>query len=104
MASDISFVEYVKEQIESDGVVTHKKMFGEYLIYINAKPAILICDNTAFVKVLPELEPLLKDAPKGFPYQGAKEYYVIDPDDDALSEIARIVEKVTPVPKPKKRK
>ena len=33
MASDISFVEFIVEQIENAGEITYKKMFGEYGLY-----------------------------------------------------------------------
>jgi TfoX/Sxy family transcriptional regulator of competence genes len=105
MASDLSFVQYVCEQIHQAGTLTCKKMFGEYLIYSNGKPAVLICDNTAFVKILPCVEPYLKNAEKGFPYQGAKEHYIVDIDNsELLSAVVRELEKVTPLPKPQKRR
>ena len=45
MASNIDFVNYVMEQINDTGIVSQKKMFGEYMVYVNQKPIILICDN-----------------------------------------------------------
>jgi len=105
MASDLSFVEYVCDQIRNAGVITYKKMFGEYLVYTNGKPAVLICDNTAFVKILPCVEQFLKTAEKGYPYKGAKEHYVVDVDDsETLSAIVRTLDKNTNLPKPKKKK
>jgi TfoX/Sxy family transcriptional regulator of competence genes len=102
MASDIKFVEYVVEQIRAAFPITYKKMFGEYLIYANGKPAVMVCDNTAFVKILPCIAHLLTDAQKGFPYQGAKEHYIVDVDNSPLfSEIVQEIEKVVPLPKRK---
>lgn len=37
MASDLNFVEYVRDQIHDAGQVSFKKMFGEYAIYCNEK-------------------------------------------------------------------
>jgi TfoX/Sxy family transcriptional regulator of competence genes len=37
MASDLNYVQYVIDQIKTDGTITYKKMFGEYLIYLNNK-------------------------------------------------------------------
>ena len=32
------------------GEVWSRKMFGEYMAYLNEKPVLLVCDNTVFVK------------------------------------------------------
>jgi TfoX/Sxy family transcriptional regulator of competence genes len=107
MASDIEFVNFVADQIKDAGTITYKKMFGEYLIYANQKPVVLVCDNTAFVKILDCVKPLLESATavhaeKGFPYDGAKEHYIVDVDDsELLTEVVRELEKVTPIPKKK---
>jgi TfoX/Sxy family transcriptional regulator of competence genes len=37
--------------IRQKPTIIYKKMFEEYLIYINNKPVVMICDNTAFVKM-----------------------------------------------------
>ncbi|GAB6393649.1 MAG: TfoX/Sxy family protein [Treponematales bacterium] len=103
MASDLSFVQYVADQIRTGGEVTYKKMFGEYQVYLNGKPVVLVCDNTAFVKMLDCVKPLLENTETGFPYPGAKECYVVNPDDsDLLSKVAMALEKNVPAPKPQK--
>ena len=50
MATDIGFIEYVSEQIEGGGEIHSRKMFGEYMVYINNKPLLLVCDNTVYIK------------------------------------------------------
>jgi TfoX/Sxy family transcriptional regulator of competence genes len=105
MASTIDFVTHVVEQIKLDIPITYKKMFGEYLVYANEKPAVLVCDNTAFIKILDCIKPYLENADKGFPYQGAKEHYIIDVDDsDLLTNVVRELEKNVPLPKKKNKK
>jgi TfoX/Sxy family transcriptional regulator of competence genes len=105
MSTDIDFIEFVCEQIRGSGDIRYKKMFGEYMVYVNDKPILLVCDNTVFVKKLPEIEGLMKDAEKGFPYDGAKEHYVVDIDDAEVSKnIIEILEPITPLPKPRKKK
>ena len=52
MATTNEYIEYVCEQIKDIGEVRYKKMFGEYMVYINDKPVITVCDNTPFVKKL----------------------------------------------------
>jgi len=103
MATDIGFVEYVCEQVAECGHVTNRKMFGEYMVYVNLKPLLLLCDNTVFIKKIEAVADLLADASCGFPYKGAKEHYILDIDDRDLSvEVVRALDKVTPLPKPKK--
>jgi len=45
MGSDLSFVEYVTDQISEECGVSYKKMFGEYALYSNGKVVALVCDN-----------------------------------------------------------
>ncbi|MCL2153484.1 MAG: transcriptional regulator [Oscillospiraceae bacterium] len=105
MATTQEFIEYAASQAIGCGVVRYKKMFGEYMVYVNDKPILLVCDNTVFVKMLPCLDDLMADAEKGFPYDGAKEHYVLDIDDTELTKaVIGILEPITPLPKPRKKK
>ena len=105
MATTVDFIEYVCDQIESLGTVRHKKMFGEYMVYVDDKPILLVCDNTVFVKILPCLDVLMADADKGHPYDGAKEHYVLDVDDrERTRKVIEQLLPVTSVPKPRKKK
>ncbi len=78
MATSKEFADFVSEQVTSFGSVRSRKMFGEYMVYINNKPVLLLCDNTVFVKMLPEIEGYMQNAEKGYPYDGAKEHYILD--------------------------
>ncbi|MEG0275394.1 MAG: TfoX/Sxy family protein [Coprobacillus sp.] len=105
MASDKEYIEYVCDQIKGIGILRYKKMFGEYMIYVNDKPIILVCDNTVYVKMLDCIEALMRNADRGCPYKGAKEHFVLDIDDRALCyEVLTRLEEVTPLPIPKKKK
>lgn len=105
MASDKEYIEYVCDQIKGVGILRYKKMFGEYMVYVNDKPVLLVCDNTVYVKMLDCIEELMKNVDTGCPYKGAKEHYILDIDDRTLSyEVLIRVEEVTPLPKPRKRK
>ncbi len=100
MATDPGLIEYLCGQLEGLGSIRSKKMFGEYMIYCNDKPVLIICDDRPMVKMLPVLEPLLKDRPTAPPYEGAKPHYVLDPDDrETLRQAVRLAEEVTPLPK-----
>ena len=105
MATSPEFIEFVVEQIESIGDVRYRKMFGEYMVYVNSKPILLVCDDTVFVKMRDEIAPLMVGAETGYPYDGAKESYILDIEDRELAwEVIRILEPITPLPKPKKKK
>ncbi|MDE7079644.1 MAG: transcriptional regulator [Clostridia bacterium] len=100
MATDVEFIQYVCEQIRGTGDVSYKKMFGEYMAYVNSKPVLLVCDNTVYVKQLDAIKDLMTDAEKGTPYNGAKEHFILDIDDRELSEkVVAILEEITPLPK-----
>lgn len=105
MATSPEYSEFVCERLEPFGTVRSRKMFGEYMVYLNDKPIITICDNTVFVRILPELAGFMDAAERGFPYVGAKLHYILDIEDTALlSAVIPILEAVTPLPKPRKRK
>ena len=105
MATSQDYIEYVCEQLRDTGVVRYKKMFGEYMVYVDDKPMLTVCDNTAYVKQLPCIEELMKEASCGFPYKGAKEHYILDVDNASLCiEVIRLIEPFIKVPKPRKKK
>lgn len=105
MATTVEYVEYVCEQLMGIGEIRYKKMFGEYMVYLNNKPVLLVCDNNVFIKKLECIEDLMKDADTGIPYKGAKEHYILDIDNsDFCKAVVIELEKVIPIPKPKKGK
>ena len=105
MATTPDFIEYVAGQAAGCGDVRYRKMFGEYMVYINDKPILLVCDNCVFVKMLPCLDELMIEAEKGFPYDGAKEHYILDIDNAELtSAVVAALELILPLPKPRKKK
>ena len=94
MATTKDYIEYVCERLHGAGGLRYRKMFGEYMVYFNEKPVLLVCDNTVFVKKLPVLDNLMYDTPCGCPYEGSKEYYMLDVEDRELTEqVLRAVEK-----------
>ena len=105
MASTAEYISYVCEQISGAGAVQSRKMFGEYMVYVNGKPLLLVCDNTVFVKMHESIADLMKNSVTGTPYTGAKEHYVLDIDNtDFAKQVIQILEPLTPLPKPKKKK
>jgi TfoX/Sxy family transcriptional regulator of competence genes len=86
MATTLEFVEYVCNQLAGIGTVRFKKMFGEYMVYVNEKPIVLVCDNIVYVKILDCIKPMMEDAEIGVPYPGSKEHYILDIDHGTFSK------------------
>lgn len=105
MATSQDYIEFVCEQIRGNYAVRYKKMFGEYMVYANDKPVLLVCDNTVYVKKLAEIAELMEGAQLGVPYGGAKEHYVLDIENPELTnEVITVLERITPLPKKKPKK
>lgn len=104
MATSQDFVDFVCDQIGTAWYPRWKKMFGEYMVYVNDKPLFLVCDNTVYVKKLESLKSLLSEENTGFPYPGAKEHFTLDMEDRELVQtVTALLEKEIPVPVKKKR-
>jgi len=104
MATTKEYVEYICEQIEGVGIIRYKKMFGEYMVYVDEKPVLLVCDNTVFVKMLEVIKEKMKNAQTGYPYNGAKEHFILDIENEAFSkEIITDLLPVTQIPKSRKK-
>ena len=78
MASSLDFIEFVCSSLKDLGTIRYRKMFGDYMVYVNGKPAVMICDNIAYVKKHPAISDFMNEAETGIPYDGAKEHYVLD--------------------------
>lgn len=105
MATTNEYIEYVCEQIKDVGKIKYKKMFGEYMVYVNDKPVVIVCDNIPFVKKLDCIEEKMQDAEVGYPYNGAKEHYILDIDNKEFSKSVIIeIEKATLLPNAKRKR
>lgn len=105
MATTSEYIEFVCDQVRGIGEVRYKKMFGEYMVYVNDKPVLLVCDNTVYVKKLEAISDLMQDADCGYPYEGTKEHFILDVENRPLClDVIGILEQVTPIPKPRKKK
>ena len=107
MASDLNFVEFVVDQIENAGVITYRKMFGEYALYCNGKVIALICDNQLFVKPTKAGKSFIGNIVEAPPYPGAKPSFLIEEqieDREWMSNLIILTEKELPMPKTLKKK
>lgn len=104
MSTTKEYIQFVLEQLNGIDGVTYKKMFGEYMVYVQEKPVLIVCDNCVMVKKLPELAEIMRDAPDGIPYDGAKVHYILDIENRSLTEsVIEILVRITPVPKKRKK-
>lgn len=106
MATEASFARFIQDQLEDLGDVVIKKMFGEYGVFLEGKMVALLADNVFYLKPTSEVEVLLKEIMKAPPYNGAKDYFVIEQieDKEYLCDLVRTNANVLPLPKPKKPK
>ncbi|CAN7284509.1 TfoX/Sxy family protein [Massilia sp. LjRoot122] len=106
MATERSFVDYVTEVAGLGSRLTHKKLFGEYALYLDGKVVAFACDNSLFIKPSRAVETLAPDLPKGPPYPEAKDYPIADElldDPEALRRLIEETAALMPLPKPKKK-
>lgn len=109
MATKVSTIEYIEDQLADVPNVRSRKMFGEYALYVGGKVVALVCDDTLFVKITEEGRVFVGEAyEEGCAYPGAKPSMRIDGDmiEDHvwLCELIRITEAALPEPKPKKKR
>lgn len=91
MSSNTDFVQYIVDQCAGAGVITVRKMMGDYCIYCDGMVFGLICDNSLYIKQTEAARAMLREVILRPPYDGAKEYFLItDVDDcDYLSEVVK---------------
>lgn len=107
MASSAEFIEFVYDQVAAAGAVRYRKMFGDYMVYCNDKPVLLVCDDTVYVKQIPETLDMFVahgvTPDVGIPYTGARPHYILDIENSDLAvDMTRMLARVLPLPKPKK--
>lgn len=105
MATDQGFIDYVAEQVALGDRLTHKKMFGEYALYVDGKVVAFACDNSLFIKPSDAATSLAPDLPQRPPYPGAKDYPVADElldDSDMIRRLVLATAALMPVPKLRK--
>ena len=106
MACSADYVQYVVDQCSGAGEIAVKKMMGDYCIYCDGVLFGLICDNNLYVKVTEAGAAVLNEVILRPPYEGAKDYFLVDDVDDSdyLKELVRVtmLELLSPKAKAKK--
>lgn len=99
---------FLLDQLEPLAHVTHRRMFGEYALYVEGKVVAFVCDDTLFLKPTEPGDARLRadgrfDAAPAYP--GSKLYRRISADlwedRDWLTELVRLTAAVLPEPKPR---
>lgn len=104
MVTSLSFVEYVHEQANLGARLTHRRMFGEFGLYVDGKVVAFACDDSLFVKPTAAVAQLQLELPQAPPYPGAKPYPVADElldEPDLLRRLLLATAALAPEPKPK---
>lgn len=106
MASNPDFVQYIVDQCGKAGVITARKMFGDYGVYCNGKIFGLVSDNGFYVKPTGAGRQMLRSVDLRPPYEGAKPYFYIEDVDDSdyVSALVRATCADLPEPKPKSKR
>ena len=105
MACSEEFIDFVYSQIKDTGTVRARKMFGDWMIYVDEKPIVIACDNICFVKMLPAVRDIMADALTRYPYDGAKPHYILDIEHrEKAVEVIRALLPVIPYPKKREKK
>jgi TfoX/Sxy family transcriptional regulator of competence genes len=105
MATSSDYITFITDQVADAGVITARKMFGEYALYCDGKVVALVCDDKLYVKRTDAGVRYIGTAVEKPAYPGARPSLLIEEkiDDRAwLSELIRITCSALPEPKPKR--
>ncbi|WP_126974842.1 TfoX/Sxy family protein [Frigidibacter oleivorans] len=104
MATAPGTVAFLLEQMEPAGVVSARRMFGEYAIYLEGKVVGLVIGDRLFVKPTPGALALAGDVALERPVPQITPYLPVEDVDDAgaLVALIRAAWADLPVPPPKK--
>lgn len=102
-----ALVETLNEALRAERV-TARRMFGEYGLYCDGRFFALICDDTLYLKPLPELRAAMRAPDEARPYPTAKPWLrpgAEDMDDpDHLARLLQVALDHLPQEKPRRRK
>lgn len=106
MATDRGTVDYLLEQATGAGPLSVRRMFGEYALYCHGKVVALVCNDQLFVKPTAAGRMALGKVTEGFPYPGAKPWFLVTgdlwEDSDWLADLLRRTADDLPPPAPKR--
>jgi TfoX/Sxy family transcriptional regulator of competence genes len=105
MASDQQFADFILAQIQFEGLITSKKMFGEYGLFADGKIFGMICDNKLFIKPTEAGRKYIGEVVEASPYEGAKPAFLIEEKMEDREWLSELVKRSLPeLPEPKRKK
>ena len=104
MATSKEFHDYIMENLQRAGIVSSRKMMGEYIVYYQDKLVGRICDNCFFLKPTEKVLQLLLDAQRDYPYEGCKTLMVMVEEVEDRELMSLILNEMYPeLPEPNKK-
>lgn len=104
MSSTKEYLNYIFDQLSLLEEVSHRAMFGEYLIYYRGKIVGGIYDDRFLLKPVDSVLKLIPDAEYQIPYEGAKPMILAENIEDREFMCRLLNEMYEELPIPKKRK
>ena len=103
MASSKEYMAFVLEQC---GGLSARAMMGDYVLYYNSKVVGGVYDNRLLVKPTMSAIAMMPNAPKEFPYEGAKEMLLVEDIENRafLNQLFQSVSNELPASKKRKQK
>jgi TfoX/Sxy family transcriptional regulator of competence genes len=80
MATSKNTITFLTDQLSGLKGISTKRMFGEYCLYYKTVPIAFICSDQLFLKPTISNKKMLIKELTGFPYPGAKPYFLIPAD------------------------
>ncbi|MEY4592919.1 MAG: hypothetical protein RIR18_1814 [Pseudomonadota bacterium] len=102
-------INFLLDQLSSlGGLISTRKMFGEYCVYLAGKPVGLVCDDQLYLKPTEAGRALITPLVEGPPYPGARFHFLITADlwedGDWLGQLIQVTAQALPPPKVKAKK
>ena len=107
MGSSLDTVTYIADQAGLGRRLSHRKMFGEFALYVDGKVVALVCDDQLFLKPTDEGRTYLGTVREAPPFPGAKNFFLLSAeidDPDRLGEALSVTARALPEGKPKRAK
>lgn len=104
MASDLDTVTFICDQSGLAARLSHRRMFGEYAIYLDGKVVAFVCDNQLFLKPTDAGRALLGSPTEAPPYPGGRNHFLLQDELDdppRLRQAFEVTAAALPLPKPK---
>ena len=104
MATELQTVHVIADQSGLGARLSHRRMFGEFALYLDGKVVALVCDNQLFLKPTDAGRAVLCTPIMASAYPGSKPYFLLDEvldSPDVLRAALEATAAALPLPKPK---